>query len=225
MQRRSRVLMVVGVAAAVAAVAWVVAWPAFRPSIVASRLASPDREVRARAIAGWSHPAGAPRLFEDEAVMQALAMELGAATPAPVLDDLVAAFGGSDTWVDRFGAAHLRYLAWLLGSDPGAGQIVLTELDRWSPGSLPEGGYALLQRVSGSADREVRERAVLASARHGGTAGELIVAGAREDPDPGVARTAWLALGFMDPAGGYSGDWSTAPGGVADALAGSSAAT
>lgn len=48
--------------------------------------------------------------------------------------------------------------------------------------------------------------------------GEAIIASMLDDPEPSIARRAWLSMAFMDPISGYSGNWRGAADGVAEAI-------
>lgn len=87
------------------------------------------------------------------------------------------------------------------------------EVERYVLASIPQ------------SDARLREYTLSSALGLQGRGAESIVAAMLDDPDPKLARRAWLAMAFIDPLGGYSGDWREAADGVAEAILYASVAT
>jgi len=73
-------------------------------------------------------------------------------------------------------------------------------------------------RMVRSGDPQLRGSILAQSMSLLGAKGEPVVASMLDDTDPDIARRAWLAMAFIDPVGGYAGNWRDAADGVAEGI-------
>ncbi|MEZ6210538.1 MAG: hypothetical protein R3B46_04725, partial [Phycisphaerales bacterium] len=73
-------------------------------------------------------------------------------------------------------------------------------------------------RMVRSGDLQLRGSILAQSMSLLGAKGEPVVASMLDDTDPDIARRAWLAMAFIDPVGGYAGNWRDAVDGVAEGI-------
>ena len=191
------------------------------PVRAAQALTSPDKRVRDKAITEWSQPsgpAGTPRLFTDFDVMDALKADLPAA-PDDAIRDLAAHFASAPQWIDQFPDAQARYLLILAADpDPASAAEALRQVKLFNPSDELARIASVLEVLTKHPDSAIRIAALEHAAYYLGRNEEPMVTALLDDPDPGVARVAWLHLAFIDPASGHTGRWRDAQWRVAHAM-------
>lgn len=120
--------------------------------------------------------------------------------------------------------AWLRWLE-ILGSDPSAEARILASqlLAQQQDLSGHPQALALIQRWSRDPDPDVRYNTLATAAGLYGRAAdrsvyEKLIAQAARDPQPTIARHAWLILGLIDPVSGVATNWRDQPSTVAQAV-------
>lgn len=191
----------------------------------ADRLLSPDRKTQSAALAYWGiwDSNKTQRLFNKSPVMRALNRRLPATSDGVLIG-----------FFDKF---HFqRYMDSPLM--PNMRPALHDLLERNSSRAMQyraDSKYATLAfsysingmyqemephilRMVRSGDPQLRGSILAQSMSLLGAKGEPVVASMLDDTDPDIARRAWLAMAFIDPVGGYAGNWRDAADGVAEGI-------
>ncbi len=189
----------------------------------ASDLTDSDPAVRDEALRTLTAPTafGAPRLLRaDPLIAEAVATDLPA-IPDETARRLDRLLGDAPAWeraLTKEAEARLQSLRWRGDAPSSADLDDYRTAERWLDLATEEivaDWLAFLAEVGGA---EVRLRAMQLAVRRLNLEAEPIVRRLLDDPDEDVARAAWLAFAWFDPAEGRAARWTEASQPVGEAI-------